>query len=1448
MPDKSLFSEFTNLYSLTKTIRFELKPIGNTLTNMYKNLEYDVNLKTFLKDQKIEDAYQTLKPEIDKIHEEFITDSLESDSAKKISFVDYLAEYRKKDDKRLDTFESNLRKEIGKLFAETSSKWSDKETGKYKQYTWKKGSDTAKSYNVLLTKVIILLVGEKNRDNQKIQESVTEILKFYGYLSGFNQNRENYYETSKEASTAVATRIISENLPKFCDNLIQFECITKKRKDKSIERMERKVEYLGAYNYLKGKNKETQIRDAKTNLMMEAKPIVEELFDIKYFAESLSQDGIEKYNKIIGHHNLLINLYNQAKRAEEKDLKKNEKTFKNLPPFKTLFKQIGCGKSEALFFTITHDTKVQSDIAVQQGKKAISLQEVLDLYKTAGQQFFIQSNSDGITTVPSLNTYIKEKEDYTGLYWSKKTINTISNMYFANWHQLKESLKESKVFKKDKEEIKIPEVVGLQTLFEVLDEVTDWKSQGVLFKESIFNKKGNQQANSEKKFQILENATTSSQALLGFIFSDIEENIEDFVAESETISKITDYKANIDTIKTWLDKAKTVVQLVKYFQVQEKKIKGEPLDPVVAEALKLFLDSENTQWFSWYDAVRNYLTKKPQDDAKENTLKLNFENSSLLGGFVDSHTENSDNGTQFGAYVFRKKVVDKYKYYIGVSKDSRLFRVHLKDFIPENDRSEYERLEYYQAKSTTFFSTTYTQNKNKLIDCLQILIKNKFNSKRKIISEEEKLDKINKLEIKLLNSNTPTGLIDGIIKLKQLDIIEILSDEKLNNLVAETILEIKNNIKIYENRASKLKDIQKIKYEGHTGLKTLIKDLGEIAKVQKVYNYFPVSQVEFRQTTTRNDKPVYMFEIVNKDIQNNSLISSNKNLHTLYFEKMLHGNQTTFDIGSGEIFYRKQALKDKKIKLGYEKKPWIIENKRFTENNKLSETINLDIPDDQNGKSFFLHLSIKMNYSAIEGISNGKSSGTAFNLVQDKVKANFMDQSETYFLGIDRGEKHLAYYSLVNQDGKIIDQGTLNIPFVDKDGKERSIKKERSVYNKDTKKWDKVAVECKNYNDLLEVASSNRDEARENWHVIGNIKNLKNGYVSQVVHKITNLAVDLENPKPTYIVLEDLNSGFMRGRQKIEKSVYQKLELALAKKLNFLVDKNKVEGVGSVIQALQLTPHVTNFGDIEHKKQVGIILYTRANYTSQTDPVTGWRKTIYIQRGSEESIKTQILGGKIKKNNYLPKFTDILYENGDYIFVYYAKYTNKKWKLNSSQNGKSLDRFRGSRGADKNEWIIAKQNINEILNKVFAKFDKNLSLLDQLNEGAYELAGYENMKPWDSLRFAVDLIQQIRNTGGYARDNDFILSPVRNEIGKHFDSREFLVLEQRKEKASLPTSGDANGSYNIARKGIIMNEHIKRELDLYISDEEWDCWLDDKMKWEEWLDKNKINAEKEKKK
>ena len=82
------FYQFTNRYSLSKTLRFELKPIGKTRENI-KAANPD-----FIHDQNIENAYQMLKPVFDILHEEFISRSLENSEAKKISFTDYFSVYK----------------------------------------------------------------------------------------------------------------------------------------------------------------------------------------------------------------------------------------------------------------------------------------------------------------------------------------------------------------------------------------------------------------------------------------------------------------------------------------------------------------------------------------------------------------------------------------------------------------------------------------------------------------------------------------------------------------------------------------------------------------------------------------------------------------------------------------------------------------------------------------------------------------------------------------------------------------------------------------------------------------------------------------------------------------------------------------------------------------------------------------------------------------------------------------------------------------------------------------------------------------------------------------------------------------------------------------------------------------------------------------------------------
>ena len=90
---------------------------------------------------------------------------------------------------------------------------------------------------------------------------------------------------------------------------------------------------------------------------------------------------------------------------------------------------------------------------------------------------------------------------------------------------------------------------------------------------------------------------------------------------------------------------------------------------------------------------------------------------------------------------------------------------------------------------------------------------------------------------------------------------------------------------------------------------------------------------------------------------------------------------------------------------------------------------------------------------------------------------------------------------------------------------------------------------------------------------------------------------------------------------------------------------------------------------------------------------------------------------------------------------------------------------------------------------------------------------------WERLTNLFKLVIQMRNsmTG---TTTDYIISPVADDNGEFFDSR--------KQKSWLPKDADANGAYNIARKGLWVIKQIKdtpddklKNVKLAVSNKEW---------------------------
>ncbi|MCX8481172.1 MAG: hypothetical protein ORN58_04550, partial [Sediminibacterium sp.] len=73
-----------------------------------------------------------------------------------------------------------------------------------------------------------------------------------------------------------------------------------------------------------------------------------------------------------------------------------------------------------------------------------------------------------------------------------------------------------------------------------------------------------------------------------------------------------------------------------------------------------------------------------------------------------------------------------------------------------------------------------------------------------------------------------------------------------------------------------------------------------------------------------------------------------------------------------------------------------------------------------------------------------------------------------------------------------------------------------------------------------------------------------------------------------------------------------------------------------------------------------------------------------------------------------------------------------------------------------------------------------------------------------ALFYILKLTLQLRNSR-INSDVDYLLSCVKNKQGIFYDSRNKVEIE-------LPENADANGAYNIARKGLMLIKRMQGEL------------------------------------
>ena len=185
---------------------------------------------------------------------------------------------------------------------------------------------------------------------------------------------------------------------------------------------------------------------------------------------------------------------------------------------------------------------------------------------------------------------------------------------------------------------------------------------------------------------------------------------------------------------------------------------------------------------------------------------------------------------------------------------------------------------------------------------------------------------------------------------------------------------------------------------------------------------------------------------------------------------------------------------------------------------------------------------------------------------------------------------------------------------------------------------------------------------------------------------------------------------------------------------------------------------------------------------------------------------------------FIEKFENIRYNESEKYFEFVCDYTKfsdkkfgnrKKWTICSF--GERIRTTRDNKA--NNHWTSQIVKLTEEFENLFNEFsiDKNDI------KGSILRLPEDKKKFFETFMYLFKLTIQLRNSKTGSLE-DYILSPVKNAKGEFFDSR--------KCGEDLPKDADANGAYNIARKGLMLINRIKetaenKKVDYAISNAEW---------------------------
>lgn len=387
---------------------------------------------------------------------------------------------------------------------------------------------------------------------------------------------------------------------------------------------------------------------------------------------------------------------------------------------------------------------------------------------------------------------------------------------------------------------------------------------------------------------------------------------------------------------------------------------------------------------------------------------------------------------------------------------------------------------------------------------------------------------------------------------------------------------------------------------------------------------------------------------------------------------------------------------------------------------------------------FFINMPVSLNYKAENRRVN----------VNEMALKYIAQTKDTYIIGIDRGERNLLYVSVIDTDGNIVEQKSLNI-----------------INNVD-------------YQAKLKQVEIMRKLARQNWKQGVKIADLKKGYLSQAVHEVAELVIKYNG----IVVMEDLNSRFKEKRSKIERGVYQQFETSLIKTLNYLTFKDRkpleAGGIANGYQLTYIPESLKNVGS-----QCGCILYVPAAYTSRVDPTTGFVSLFKFRDISSEKVKTDFIG----------RFDCIRYDAEKDLFAFEFDYDNFETYETCAKTKWCAYTY----GTRVKKTFLNRKFVSEVIIDITEEIKKTLAATDINWTDGHDIKQEIIDYALSSHIFEMfKLTVQMRNSLCESKDREYdkFVSPIMNASGKFFDT-------DAADK-SLPIEADANDAYGIAMKGL----------------------------------------------